>query len=288
MGRIFLAEDQELGRRVAVKVLDDRFAGNEQLRQRFKREALTAARLSGHPHVITIFDVGESQGHPFIVMEYLPGGTLGERTRGEAVDPRQALAWLGQAADALDAAHQLGIVHRDVKPANLLFDERDELAVADFGIARIADDPASGMTATGTVLGTAGYLAPEQALGQGATAASDRYALGIVGYELLTGSRPFERGSDTAEAAAHINEPVPSASQRRSHLPPASTESSSRHSPRIRARVSPRAPRSSQPFATRSKGARRRPGFCPPLFPCAQLLRPAEGLRGSFRFSSPH
>jgi tetratricopeptide (TPR) repeat protein len=219
MGRIFLAEDQELGRRVAVKVLDDRFAGNQQLRQRFKREALTAARLSGHPHVVTIFDVGESQGHPFIVMEYLPGGTLSERTRGEAVDPQQALAWLGQAADALDAAHQLGIVHRDVKPANLLFDERDELAVADFGIARIADDPMSGMTATGTVLGTAGYLAPEQALGQGTTAASDRYALGIVGYELLTGSRPFERGSDTAEAAAHINEPVPAASQRRSDLP---------------------------------------------------------------------
>jgi serine/threonine-protein kinase len=167
MGRIFLAEDQELGRRVAVKLLDDRFAGNEQLRQRFKREALTAARLSGHPHVVTIFDVGESQGHPFIVMEYLPGGTLSERTGGDAVDPRQALAWLEQAADAIDAAHELGIVHRDVKPANLLFDERDELAVADFGIARIADDPTSGMTATGTVLGTAGYLAPEQALGQG-------------------------------------------------------------------------------------------------------------------------
>lgn len=87
MGRIFLAEDQELGRRVAVKVLDDRFAGNQQLRQRFKREALTAARLSGHPHVVTIFDVGESQGHPFIVMEYLPSGTLSERTPGEAVDP---------------------------------------------------------------------------------------------------------------------------------------------------------------------------------------------------------
>ncbi len=219
MGRIYLAEDQELGRRVAVKVLDERFAGNEQLRQRFKREALTAARLSGHPHVVTIFDVGEWQGHPFIVMEYLPGGTLSERTRREAVDPQQALAWLEQAADALDAAHELGIVHRDVKPANLLFDERNELAVADFGIARIADDPTSGMTATGTVLGTAGYLAPEQALGQGATAASDRYALGIVGYELLTGSRPFERGSDTAEAGAHINEPVPPASQRRSDLP---------------------------------------------------------------------
>jgi len=221
MGRIYLAEDRELGRKVAVKVLDDRFANDERLRERFKREALTAARLSSHPHVVTIFDVGEWQGRPFIVMEYLPGGTLGERTRRQPVAPAAALAWLGQAAEALDAAHGLGIVHRDVKPANLLFDERDDLAVADFGIARIADDTDSGMTATGTVLGTAGYFAPEQALGQPAGPASDLYSLGVLGYELLTGARPFERGSDTAEAAAHINEPVPPASQRRPELPPA-------------------------------------------------------------------
>jgi tetratricopeptide (TPR) repeat protein len=221
MGRIYLADDRELGRKVAVKLLDDRFASNEQLRQRFKREALTAARLSGHPHVVTIFDVGEWEHRPFIVMEYLPGGTVGERTRGEAVAPEQALAWLGQAADALDAAHELGIVHRDVKPANLLLDERDEVAVGDFGIARLADDPTGGMTATGTVLGTAGYLAPEQALGHGATTASDRYGLGVVGYELLTGSRPFERGSETAEAAAHIHEPVPPTSSRNRRLSPA-------------------------------------------------------------------
>jgi serine/threonine protein kinase len=221
MGRIYLADDSELGRKVAVKLLDDRFATNQQLRQRFRREALTAARLSGHPHVVTIYDVGEWEGRPFIVMEYLPGGTIGERTRGEAVGAEQALAWLEQAADGLDAAHELGIVHRDVKPANLLLDERDEVAVGDFGIARIADDPTGGMTATGTVLGTAGYLAPEQALGHGATAASDRYGLGVVCYELLTGSRPFERGSETAEAAAHIHEPVPPASSRNPRLSPA-------------------------------------------------------------------
>jgi eukaryotic-like serine/threonine-protein kinase len=214
MGQIYLAEDRELGRQVAIKILDDRFAGNEQLRERFKREALTAARLSGHPHVVTIFDVGESQGHPFIVMEYLPGGTLAERTRRRPVEPAEALSWLGQAAEALDAAHELGIVHRDVKPPNLLFDARDELVVADFGIARVADDTLTGMTAAGTVLGTAGYLAPEQALGQPATPASDRYALGVVGYELLTGGRPFERQSETAEAAAHIHETVPPASER--------------------------------------------------------------------------
>jgi serine/threonine protein kinase len=219
MGQIYLAEDRELGRKVAIKVLDDRFAGNEQLRERFKREALAAARLSGHPHVVTIFDVGESQGRPFIVMEYLPGGTLGDRTRQGPVEPGEALSWLGQIAEALDAAHELGVVHRDVKPPNLLFDARGELVVADFGIARVADDTLTGMTATGTVLGTAGYLAPEQALGQPATPASDRYALGVIGYELLTGGRPFERQSETAEAAAHIHEPVPPASERHTGLP---------------------------------------------------------------------
>jgi tetratricopeptide (TPR) repeat protein len=219
MGQIYLAEDRELGRKVAIKVLDDRFAGNEQLRERFKREALAAARLSGHPHVVTIFDVGESRGGPFIVMEYLPGGTLGDRTRQRPVEPGEALSWLGQIAEALDAAHELGVVHRDVKPPNLLFDARGELVVADFGIARVADDTLTGMTATGTVLGTAGYLAPEQALGQPATPASDRYALGVIGYELLTGGRPFERQSETAEAAAHIHEPVPLASERQAGLP---------------------------------------------------------------------
>jgi serine/threonine protein kinase len=221
MGRIYLAEDRELGRKVAIKVLDDRFANDERLRERFKREALIAARLSSHAHVVTIFDVGEWQGRPFIVMEYLPGGTLGERTRKQPVAPDAALAWLRQAAEALDSAHGVGIVHRDVKPPNLLFDERDDLAVADFGIARIADDSDRGMTATGTVLGTAGYLAPEQALGQPAGPASDLYSLGAVGYELLTGQRPFQRSSDTAEAAAHINEPVPPVSKRRPELPPA-------------------------------------------------------------------
>ena len=219
MGEIYLAEDRELGRKVAIKVLDDRFAGNEQLRERFKREALAAARLSGHPHVVTIFDVGESQGRPFIVMEYLPGGTLGDRTRQGPVEPGEALSWLGQIAEALGAADELGVVHRDVKPPNLLFDARGELVVADFGIARVADDTLTGMTATGTVLGTAGYLAPEQALGQPATSASDRYALGVIGYELLTGGRPFERQSETAEAAAHIHEPVPLASERQAGLP---------------------------------------------------------------------
>lgn len=219
MGEILLAEDRELGRKVAVKLLDERFARDDALRRRFRREALAAARLSGHPHVVTIFDVGEWHDRPFIVMEYLPGGTLAERARAGSVPRDQALMWLEQAAAALDAAHAEGIVHRDVKPANLLLDSRDELQVADFGIARVVDDSTGSMTAAGTVLGTAGYLAPEQARGEEATPASDRYALGVVAYELLTGGRPFERGSATAEAVAHIHEEVPPASERGVGLP---------------------------------------------------------------------
>jgi serine/threonine protein kinase len=217
MGEIYLAEDTELARKVVVKVLDARFASRDDLRRRFRREALTAAKLTGEPHTIAIYDVGEFHGRPFIVMEYLPGGSLADRARSGPVPAAQALDWLQQAARALDAAHARGIVHRDVKPANLLLSERGELEVADFGIARAIDDTA--MTLAGTVMGTAGYLAPEQARGEQAGPASDRYALGVVAFELLTGGRPFERGSETAEAAAHIHEPVPRASERGVGLP---------------------------------------------------------------------
>ena len=214
MGDIYVAHDEMLGRRVAIKVLADRFARDGSIRQRFTREALAAARLSGNPHIVTIFDVGEAEGRPFIVMEYLPGGTVGDRAVRGPIPHDQALAWLRDTAAALDEAHANGIVHRDVKPANLLLDDRDHVHVADFGIARVADTATSGMTLTGTVLGTAGYLSPEQARGEPATAESDVYGLGIVAYELLTGGRPFEGGSATAEASAHIHEPVPPASAR--------------------------------------------------------------------------
>jgi len=212
MGEIYVAHDRKLDRIVAVKLLAERLSEDPDLRVRFRREALAAARLSGEPHVVTIFDVGEHEGRPFTVMEHLSGGTLAGRAGGGAVDPEQALTWLAQAAEALDAAHGRGIVHRDVKPANLLFDSSDRLQVVDFGIARVIDETA-GMTAPGTVLGTAGYLAPEQAQGRETTAASDRYALAVVAYELLTGRRPFERESATAEAAAHIHEIVPPPSE---------------------------------------------------------------------------
>jgi tRNA A-37 threonylcarbamoyl transferase component Bud32 len=209
MGEIFLATDRELGREVAVKVLAERYAKDESLRARFKREALAAARLSGNHSIVTIFDVGEHAGRPIIVMEYLAGGSLEQRIdRERPGDPSQVLDWLGEAAAALDAAHAAGIVHRDVKPGNLLLDDRGHVKVADFGIASAAG--MDSFTQTGTILGTAGYLSPEQARGERATAASDRYALAVVAWELLTGKRPFEAAAPTAEALAHANAPVPS------------------------------------------------------------------------------
>ena len=218
MGDVYRATDTQLGRTVAIKVLSDRYADDESVRERFKREALAAARLSGSPNIVTIFDVGESGGHPYIVMELLEGGTLEDRLRaGGAQDPADVLRWLGQAASALDAAHAAGVVHRDVKPGNLLLNGRGEVSVADFGVASAVG--LDSMTMTGTVLGTAGYLSPEQARGERATPASDRYALGVVAYELLTGKRPFASDSATAEAAAHVHAPIPYPS-RHSDVPP--------------------------------------------------------------------
>ena len=218
MGEIYRATDDVLGRAVAVKVLSSRYAEDDAVRQRFTREALAAARLSGEQNIVTIFDVGEWYGRPFIVMEYLSGGSLDDKIRESgAQPPNLALAWLEQAALALDAAHRNGVVHRDVKPGNLLLDRDGNVHVADFGIASAAG--LDSMTMTGTVLGTAGYLSPEQANGDRATPASDRYALAIVAYELLSGHRPFERESLTAEAAAHVNAPVPSIAERCQHLP---------------------------------------------------------------------
>ena len=218
MADVFRATDAVLGRVVAVKMLADRYAADDEFRARFTREALTAASLS-HPNVVTIFDVGERDGAPFIVMEYLAGGSLADRLRDGPVPQDTAIAWLDQAAVALDAAHAAGIVHRDVKPGNLLLDDHGEVHVSDFGIARAAaHDP---LTSTGTILGSSGYMAPEQARGEPATSASDRYALGCVAFELLTGRRPFEAESPTAEAILHASQPPPRASEIEPSLPAA-------------------------------------------------------------------
>jgi len=180
MGDIYRATDSVLGREVAVKILAERYSLDESVRERFKREALAAARLSGEPNIVTIFDVGEHRERPYIVMEYLGGGSLDDVLRRGGAQPAQLVfAWLEQAGRALDAAHERGVVHRDVKPGNLMLDRDGNVYVADFGVASAAG--MDSLTMTGTVLGTAGYLSPEQARGERASPASDRYALAVVG-----------------------------------------------------------------------------------------------------------
>ena len=207
-----MAEDTLLGRPVVIKLMAEIDARDELLRRRFLREGNAAARLSGHPHVVTIYDVGEWEGRPFIAMEYLPNGDLHDHLVGGRPPFDTTVGWIGEAASALDAAHRIGIVHRDVKPANLLLDARCSVHVADFGIARVVDTATTSVTMPGTVMGTAGYISPEQARGEPAGGASDIYSLGAVAYELVTGRRPFARAMQTDEVDAHLHAPVPPAS----------------------------------------------------------------------------
>jgi serine/threonine protein kinase len=208
MATVWAAEDAVLQRLVAVKVLAAGYAADPSARRRFTREARAAARVSDHLNVVTIFDIGEMSSEPtqaFIVMEHFAGGTVADRLKADDQIPvAQALRWLRETASALDAAHAADIVHRDVKPGNLLLDEHGRLAVGDFGIASIAGETA--MTAAGQILGTAAYLSPEQARGRPATAASDRYSLAVVAFELLCGRRPFDGDTPMAQARARVEQ----------------------------------------------------------------------------------
>jgi serine/threonine-protein kinase len=189
MAVVYLAHDTELGRPVALKVLADTLADDPEIRQRFVREARLAARLS-HPHVVRVYDAGEQDGRPFIVMECVAGESLAELLRREGgLDPDRVAALGIQACAGLDVAHRAGLVHRDVKPANLLLTDDGVLKVADFGIAHAIGG--TRVTAVGTVLGTAAYLSPEQAFGGAVTPASDLYSLGTCLYELLAGEPPY-------------------------------------------------------------------------------------------------
>ncbi|MCW2962029.1 MAG: pknB [Thermoleophilia bacterium] len=224
MGEVWRATDTLLNRPVAVKLLRDS-AGNEPpetLRLRFQREAQAIARLSSHPRIVTVFDVGETAGGvPYMTMQWLGGGTLPvDRTAADWSD-RAAVRWLAQAASGLDAAHLANIVHRDVKPSNILLDEEGDAYIGDFGIAQVQQGVAGALTQTGTLIGTASYMSPEQATGDGVEAASDQYALASIAYEMLVGVRPFPRESPLAELAAHVSEPPPTPSLQRPGLPPA-------------------------------------------------------------------
>ncbi len=195
MAVVYLARDEELHRLVAVKVLAEHLAGDGNFRARFLQESKLASRLS-HPNVVQVYDAGETDGSPYIVMEYVPGDTIAERGR---VTHLEVVPLAVQACAGLQHAHDAGLIHRDVKPANLLVREDDVLKIADFGIARAAE--LTRLTQHGTVLGTAAYLSPEQAAGAEVTPATDIYSLGAVVYELLTGRPPYEFDS-LAELAA--------------------------------------------------------------------------------------
>lgn len=212
MGEVWRGTDEILGRPVAVKVLRAEYAADPDFRERFRAEARAAAAVND-PAVVEVYDYGESESDDgwlsYLVMEYVAGESLADRLRRHTVlTPSEVVAVLAATAQGLAAAHRCGLVHRDIKPANLLRTPDGAIKIADFGIARAAD--AVALTRTGTILGTAHYLSPEQAAGRSATAASDLYSLGAVAYACLAGSPPFTADSDIAVAMAHLNaEPPP-------------------------------------------------------------------------------
>ncbi len=203
MADVFLAEDQQLGRKVALKLLHRRFAEDPDFVERFRREAQAAAGLQ-HPNVVGVYDRGEYDGTYYIAMEYLPGRTLKQLIRDEApLDPIRAIAIGIQILKAARFAHARGIIHRDLKPHNVIVDDDDVAKVTDFGIARAG---ASDMTETGSIMGTAQYLSPEQAQGHSVSASSDLYSVGVVLYEMLTGRVPFDGDAAVTIALKHVSE----------------------------------------------------------------------------------
>jgi serine/threonine protein kinase len=219
MSSVYKAHDTLLERNVALKILHERHLEDDEYVERFRREARVVAQLS-HPNIVTVIDRGEADGKPFIVFEYVDGQTLDELVgkRG-ALPVDEALEIAIAIARGLAFAHRHGLVHRDVKPQNILLNGDRRPKVTDFGIARSLDVK-KGVTQTGTVLGTSNYIAPEQASGDGASVQSDVYSLGVVLFELLTGSVPFVGESFVTVAMQHINEPAPNVASRRREVPP--------------------------------------------------------------------
>jgi serine/threonine-protein kinase len=218
MADVYCAEDTHLGRQVALKVLHRRFAQDQEFVERFRREASAAAGLQ-HPNVVGVFDRGKHDGTYYIAMEHLPGRTLKEIVTTEAPLAQERVVDLGtQILHAAGFAHRHGVIHRDFKPHNVIVDDGGSLKVTDFGIARAG---ASEMTETGSIMGTAHYLSPEQAQGHAVTAASDLYSIGVMLYEMLAGRLPFEGDSAVSVALKHLSAPPPPISQFRPDVSPA-------------------------------------------------------------------
>ncbi len=218
MSSVYKAHDRLLDRQIAVKVLHPHFTEDEEYVERFRREARSVAQLS-HPNIVTVIDRGEDEGRQFIVFEYVEGENLKQLLERTGPMPVSDALVLGlQMARALSFAHGRGLIHRDVKPQNVLLNADGQAKMTDFGIARSVD--VQGVTITGTVLGTSEYIAPEQARGQQVDAQTDVYSLGVVLYELLVGGVPYEGETFVTVALKHVNEPTPSVLERRPELPP--------------------------------------------------------------------
>jgi len=221
MATVFTGVDTRLDRAVAIKIMHSGLGNDDDFAARFVREARAAARLN-HPHVVAVFDQGsDDDGTVFLVMEYVPGATLRDVIREEApLPPHRALALLEQMLAALSAAHEAGLVHRDVKPENMLIGADGRIKVADFGLARAVSATTAATATSGMLIGTVSYLAPELVLNQGADPRCDVYACGIVLYEMLTGRKPHEGESPIQVAYRHVHEDVPAPSQHLPHIPP--------------------------------------------------------------------
>jgi serine/threonine-protein kinase len=216
MSTVYLARDETLDRPVAVKVMHREMSEQEDQLQRFRQEARAVAKLT-HPNVVAVIDAGEDGGHPYIVFEYVKGETLKQRiSRVGALDAQEAIAYAIEVARGLSVAHARQMVHRDIKPQNILIDEEGRAKLTDFGISRQLEQ--DGMTATGRVLGTTDYVAPEQAMGRGVDPRSDIYSLGVVLYEMLVGQVPFHADSQVGVAMKHVNEELPDVQRRRPEL----------------------------------------------------------------------
>ncbi len=213
MSTVYLARDETLDRAVAVKVMHREMSEQADQLERFRQEARAVAKLS-HPNVVAVIDAGEDGGHPYIVFEYVEGETLKQRiSRIGALDPQEALAYAIEIARGLSVAHARNMVHRDIKPQNVLIDSEGRAKLTDFGISRQLEQ--DGMTATGRVLGTTDYVAPEQAMGHPVDPRSDIYSLGVVLYEMLIGQVPFHADSQVGVAMKHVNEELPDVQARR-------------------------------------------------------------------------
>ncbi len=213
MSTVYLAQDQTLDRPVAVKVMHREMSEQADQLQRFRQEARAVAKLS-HPNVVSVIDAGEDGGYPYIVFEYVEGETLKQRIGREgALEPQEAIAYAIEIARGLSVAHARNMVHRDIKPQNILIDAEGRAKLTDFGISRQLEQ--DGMTATGRVLGTTDYVAPEQAMGRSVDPRSDVYSLGVVLYEMLVGQVPFQAESQVGVAMKHVNEELPDVQRRR-------------------------------------------------------------------------